>query len=91
VTPLRVPKPLKRKLEKKDAQSRGAILACLVRLREDWRHPGLRSKRLSGRVVNGEPVYEVRVTRSDRVTFFWDGDVIVVENHCRHDEALRRR
>ena len=28
--------------------------------------------------------FEARATRGDRVTFYWDGDTIVVENHCKH-------
>lgn len=87
LTPLRVPKPLRKKLTRKSTQSQGAILACVRQLRVDWRRPGgLRTKKLQGRIApNGEPVYEARATRGDRVTFYWDGAVIVVENHCTHD------
>jgi hypothetical protein len=80
LTPLRVPKPLKKKLEKKPPPMQQAILACLRQLREDWTHPSLKSSKLGG-----TNVYHAKVTKGDRVTFFWDGDVIVIENHCHHD------
>jgi hypothetical protein len=61
-------------------------------LREDWRQPGLKAKKLEGRrAANGADVFEARVTKGDRVTFYWDGPRIVIENHCTHDEVLRRR
>ncbi len=91
MTPVRTPTRLQKSLAKKDVQSQAAILACVHQLREDWQHTGLHSKKMQGRLVNGNPVFEVRVTKGDRVTFYWDGPVIVLENHCRHDEALRRR
>lgn len=91
LTPLRVPKPLRKKLGKKSQQAQGAILGCLRQLRVDWRHVGLRAKKLDGRLVDGNPVFEARATGGDRVTFYWDGPVIVVENHCHHDMLKRRR
>lgn len=90
LTPLRVPKPLRKKLAKKSPQAQGAILGCFRQLRIDWRYPGLRASKLGGRVVNGEPVFEPRVTGGDRVTFYWDGPRIVIENHCKHDILERR-
>ncbi len=90
-TPIRTPKRLWKTFEKKDVQSQAAILGCVRQLREDWRDNGLHAKKMEGRFVDGNPVFEARVTRSDRVTFYWDDDTIVLENHCHHDEALRRR
>lgn len=85
LTPLRVPKPLKTRFAKKTVQARAAIAKTFHQLRVDWRYPGLRSKKMQGRVaVNGEPVFEARASRGDRVTFYWDGPVIVIENHCDH-------
>jgi hypothetical protein len=85
LTPLRIPTPLRRKLAKKTPQAQGAIVGCIRQLRIDWRYPGLRAKKLSGRTFNGQPVFEARATRSDRVTFYWHGPRIVIENHCKHD------
>lgn len=66
-------------------------MGCVRQLREDWRRQGLRTKQLQGRIApNGEPVYEARVTRGDRVTFYWDGHVLVIENHCTHKNVLGR-
>ena len=92
MTPLRVPKPLRKKLAKKDPKAQGAILGCFRQLREDWRSPGLMAKKMGGRrAPNGGPVFEARVTEGDRVTFYWDGPRIVIENHCKHDILKRRR
>jgi hypothetical protein len=70
---------------KKPPQAQGAIIACIRQLRIDWRHNSLRSKKLSGRKVSGQQVFEARATKGDRVTFYWDGPRIIVENHCKHD------
>jgi hypothetical protein len=84
LTPLRIPKPLKKKLAKKDRKMQAAILACLRQLREDWQHPGLESSKLGG-----TNIYHAKVGRGGRVTFFWEGERIVVENHCHHDILKR--
>jgi hypothetical protein len=91
LTPLRLPRPLRKKLAKKTPQAQGAIVGCIRQLRIDWRYPGLKAKKLAGRTVDGNQVFEARATAGDRVTFYWDGPRIVVENHCKHDDALRRR
>jgi hypothetical protein len=84
LTPLRVPKPLKKKLAKKSPQMQGAINACFRQLREDWQHPGLAASKLGG-----TEIWHVKVSRGNRVTFFWDDDWIVIENHCHHDILKR--
>lgn len=80
LTPVEIPRPLKKKLDKKTPQMQAAILACIQQLRTDWRHPGLRAKKLSG-----TSDFEARVTEGARLTFRWDGPTIVVTNHCHHD------
>jgi hypothetical protein len=89
LTPLRVPKPLKKKLAKKSPQAQGSIVACIRQLRLDWRYPSIKAKKLEGRKVDGQQVWEARATRGDRVTFYWEGPRIVVENHCKHDTLKR--
>jgi hypothetical protein len=89
LTPLVVPKSLRKSFEKKDVVMQGALSACFRQLRIDPHHPSLRTKRLQGRTVEGKPVFEARATRGDRVTFFWDGPRIVIENHCTHDILKR--
>ena len=84
LTPVRVPKPLKKKLDKKPPEMRAAIYACLRQLREDWRHKGLAASKLGGMEI-----YHAKVSKGNRVTFFWDGPVIVIENHCNHDILKR--
>ena len=80
LTPVRVPKPLKKKLAKKPPKMQEAVLACIVQLREDWTHPGLRSSKLGG-----THIYHARVDGGNRITFFWEDGRIVIENHCNHD------
>jgi len=80
LTPVRVPKPLKKKLAKKTPEMQKAVLACITQLREDWRHPGLRSSKLSG-----TDIYHARIDGGNRVTFFWEDGRIVIENHCNHE------
>jgi len=84
LTPVEIPKPLRKKLAKKSPQSQAAIIATIRQLREDWRHPGLGSSKLGG-----TEIYHVKASKGDRVTFFWEGDRIVVENHCHHDILKR--
>jgi hypothetical protein len=79
LTPVRVPKPLKKKLAKKPPAMQEAVLACITQLREDWRHPGLRSSKLGG-----TNVFHARISGGNRITFFWEDDCIVIESHCNH-------
>jgi hypothetical protein len=58
----------------------GAIIAAIRQLRIDWQHPGLASSKLGG-----TEIYHAKVSKGNRITFYWDGDTIVIENHCNHD------
>lgn len=87
LTPLRIPTRLRKKLAKKTPDMQGAITACLLQLRKDPGHPSLRTKAVGGR----KGVFEARVDGKNRVTFFWDGPWIVVENHCNHDITKARK
>jgi hypothetical protein len=82
LTPLLVPKRLKKKLRNKPEQMQRGILACLKQLRKDPRHPGLRTKKMTGR--RGD-IFESRATKGNRITWFWQGSMIVIEDHCKHD------
>jgi hypothetical protein len=84
LTVVRIPKPLKKKLNKKPPEMRAAIYTCIRQLREDWSHPSLDSSKLGG-----TNIYHAKVSKGNRVTFFWDGPVIVIENHCHHDILKR--
>jgi hypothetical protein len=80
MTPVEISKPLKKRLAKKPPEMQAAILAAISQLREDWRHPGLGCSKLSG-----TNIYHAKVGRGNRLTFFWEDDRIVLENHCHHD------
>jgi mRNA interferase RelE/StbE len=85
LTPVSVDPAFRRRLTDKTPAMQGAILECVRRLRENWRHPSLRTKKMQGQ----PGVFEARVDRANRVTFHWDGETIVLRNHCNHD-VLRR-
>jgi hypothetical protein len=72
------------RLQRKTIQDQGRVLTCVARLITDPRHPGLHTRAMQGH----KGVYEVKVDRSLRLTFHWDGRVIVLRNNCRHDETL---
>jgi hypothetical protein len=80
LTPLRIPKNLRKTLAKKTPEMQGAILGCLRQLQEDWKHPSLNSRKLGG-----TNIYHVKVSRGNRVCFFWEDERIVIQNHCHHD------
>lgn len=80
LTPVEVPRPLKKKLAKKPKEMQGAVLAAIRQLRIDWSHPGLGCSKLGG-----TEIYHAKVSKGNRITFYWEGDTIVIENHCNHD------
>jgi hypothetical protein len=84
-TPMRIPKPFKRRLAKKTTEEQGAIARCVKKLRENPHQPGLRVSKMGGHA----DVFEVRIDRAKRLTFVWDGPVIVLLNHCDHDKVLK--
>ena len=54
-------------------------------LDENWRHPGLRARRLSGH----RDIFYARVDREHRITYERREDVLVLRNVGRHDETLK--
>jgi len=81
LTPIEVDKRFKRRLGKKSNEMQAAIASCIRQLRENPHHPSLRTKR-----VQGAPgVYEARIDRANRLTFHWEGETLVLRNHCNHD------
>lgn len=77
----------KRRLKAKSQQQRAAIRACIEKLADNPRHPSLQSRRLQS---SRERVFYVRINRGDRLTYHWDGDTIVLRNHCNHQDILGR-
>ena len=54
-------------------------------LDENWRHPGLRAKRLSGH----RDIFYARVDRDHRITYERRGDLLILRNVGRNDETLK--
>lgn len=71
----------KKVLQKKEQVMRDAVVECVRRLSENPKHPGLSTHKMRG-VSN---VYEAYVDKGNRVTFHYDGDVMVFRNNCNHD------
>ncbi len=76
----------KRRFKRKPPEQQAAIRRCIARLIEDPHHPGLRTKRLQ---VGREPVFQARADEANRLTFHWEGSVIVLRHNCNHDDTLR--
>jgi mRNA interferase RelE/StbE len=52
----------------------------------DMRYPSLKVKKIKGI----EHIWEARVSRSLRITFQIEGDMIILRNIGQHDETLER-
>jgi len=59
---------------------------AIENLLSDMRYPALRVKKIKGT----ENIWEARASRSLRMTFQKNGDVFILRNIGRHDEALGR-
>jgi len=64
---------------------RDKIDRAILLLDENWHHPGLRARKLSG--YRG--IFYARVDRDHRLTYERRGDVLVLRNVGRHDETLK--
>jgi hypothetical protein len=83
---VRLDDAFKKRLEKKSAPQRAAILECVERLADDPTYPGLRTH-----PIQSQPgIFSARVDRANRVSFERDGDTLVMRNHCNHDAVYRR-
>ena len=61
------------------------VLRAVQLLDDDWRHPGLRTRRLSGR----RGIFYARVDRDHRITYERRGDALILRNVGRHDDTLK--
>jgi len=68
--------------EEEKVQAQKAIKSLVI----DIRYPALRTKKMKGT----EYIWEARVSRSLRLTFQIEGDMILLRNIGRHDETLER-
>lgn len=63
---------------------RERVKKALGLLKSNWRHPSLRVKKMQGT----RTIWEARVSRSLRLTFNLEDDVILLRNVGPHDETL---
>lgn len=85
VNPILTEPRFKRAYKKKPKRMRDAIDRALVQLRTDPKAQSLGIHRIWGR----PGVWAADLDKGNRLTFHWDGDTIVLRNHCNHD-MLRR-
>jgi hypothetical protein len=83
---VRLDRKFKKRLDAKDPSKRAAVLECIVRLIDDPSHPSLRTHPVQG--TNG--IFSSRIDRGNRITWERDGDIIVLRNHCNHDDVYNR-
>ena len=57
------------------------VQKALFQMEQNPRHPGLRVKRMQGTA----DIWETRVTRSCRITFNWEGDLLLLRTVGDHD------
>ncbi len=72
-------------LFKLPAHIRKKVRRTLALLDQDFRHPSLRARRLSG--YRG--IFYARVDLDHRITYERRGDLLVLRNVGRHDETLK--
>lgn len=82
---VRLDTTFKRRLADKSPAAQAAVLECVERLADNPRHPGLRTHGI--RTKPG--VFSARVDRGNRVSFHWEGGVVVLRNHCNHDMVYK--
>jgi mRNA-degrading endonuclease YafQ of YafQ-DinJ toxin-antitoxin module len=82
--PIRRTKRFKRAFLKLSKPIREKVKHTLALLDQDFHHPGLRAKRLSGY----KDIFYARVDRNHRLTYERRGDVLILRNVGRHDETL---
>jgi hypothetical protein len=80
---IRLSENFRRVYRKKEARMKTAIDECITRLPENPKHPGLHTHKMQG--VKG--VWEAYVDDANRVTFHYEGSVIVMRNN--HDILKR--
>ncbi len=71
----------RRQFQRKSPELQAHVVRTVQRLEDNWQHPGLRTRRVQGR----KGVYEARIDRRYRITFYWEGGTMWLENNCKHD------
>ncbi len=83
--PIRRTKRFKRAFLKLPEPIRKKVKRILTLLDQDFHHPGLRARRLSGH----RDIFYARVDREHRITYERRGDLLILRNVGRHDETLK--
>jgi hypothetical protein len=86
LTPIKVEARWRRAYKKKPKAMRDVIDAAVVQLRVDPHYNGLGTHKIWGH----PGVWAADLDKGNRLTFHWDGDTIVLRNHCNHDILKRR-
>lgn len=68
------------------ARDREHVQQALRRLAQDLHHPGLRVKKVQGTIG----IWETRASRSLRMTFEMDDDLLILRNVGHHDATLEK-
>ena len=81
LTPIKTEPRFRRAYKKKPKAMRDVIDDALRRLRVNPRDPSLGTHKIWA----ARGVWAADLDRGNRLTFHWDGDTIVLRNHCNHD------
>ncbi len=78
---LQLTEKFQKKLLAKNQQRRAAVVETLLKLARNPHHPGLHVHKVKG----SAQVFESYVNSSDRVTFHFGRDCLILRNCCEHD------
>lgn len=79
--PIRASKRFKKAREKKTSAQRADVDDTIRTLSANPRHNSLHTHKVQG----ARGVWESYIDAGNRVTWHWDGPVIVLRMNCRHD------
>ena len=68
-------------------EARAKLPKALKLLAEDYRHPGLQTKRIQG--LGDREIFEALLDQKVRFTFQIQGDVLILRNIDAHDACLK--
>lgn len=85
--PLTIPEEFTKALDAKEPKLAGAITRCVQKLGQNPRIPGLQTHPVQG--TRDPKVFEAYVDLKNRVTWYWEGETIVLLAHCNHDILKR--
>ena len=83
--PLELSKRFVRAYDRLSPEMQKRVKRAMHLLDENWQHPSLRAKRLSGH----RDIFYARVDRNHRMTYERRGDLLILRNVGPHDETLK--